>query len=103
MKTLLTFSKTELKNEIVSKYGSVSKMKKFLKDTAKFQYGGRSNEIEIYGCKITYTDNPNCFASYIISIPHVGFTSGYGLGKSSITKAGKIRLGSTIKSHYITL
>jgi hypothetical protein len=97
------FSKSELKKEIVSKFGSVSGLKKFLKETATYQYGGFISEIEIDGCRITYTDNPNCFASYIITIPHVGFSSQFGLGKSSITKAGKIRLGSQIKNHYITL
>jgi hypothetical protein len=98
-----TFSKSELKKEIVAKFGSVSGLKKFLKENAVYQYGGYSINIEIYGCRISYTDNPNCFASYLISIPHVGFRAQFGLGKSSITKAGKIRLGSQIKNHYITL
>jgi hypothetical protein len=98
-----TFSKTELKRQIVSQYGSVAKLKKHLKETATYQYGGYFNEITIYGCKISYNDNPNCFASYIISIPHVGYRSQFGLGKSSITKAGRLRLGSTINSHYIEL
>ena len=97
------FSKSQLKKEITSKFGSVSGLKKFLKDNATYQYGGYSKDIEIYGCRISYTDNPNCFASYIISIPHLGFRSQFGLGKSSITKAGRIRLGSQIKNHYITL
>lgn len=98
-----TFSKSALKKEIVSKFGSISGLKKFLKESAVYQYGGHFNEIEIYGCKISYNDNPNCFASFIINIPHLGFTSQYGLGKSSITKAGRNRLGSHIKNHYITL
>jgi hypothetical protein len=103
MKSLKKFSKPDLKNEIVKRYGSISGLKKFLKETAVYQYGGHFNEIEIYGCKISYNDNPNCFASFIINIPHLGFTSQYGLGLSSITKAGKIRLGSQISNHYITL
>jgi hypothetical protein len=97
------FLKPQLKKEIVNQFGSISELKKFLKENAKYQYGGHFNEIEIYGCKISYNDNPNCFASFIINIPHLGFTSQYGLGKSSITKAGKIRLGSQISNHYITL
>ena len=97
------FSKSALKKEIISGFGSVSGLKKFLKENATYQYGGFMCEIEIYGCRIVYTDNPNCFASYLITIPHIGFRSQFGLGKSSITKAGKIRLGSQIKNHYITL
>jgi hypothetical protein len=97
------FSKSQLKKEIVSKFGSVSGLKKFLKENAIYQYGGYICEVEIYGCRIVYTDNSNCFARYLISIPHVGFRSQFGLGKSSITKAGKLRLGSQIKNHYITL
>jgi hypothetical protein len=97
------FSKSELKKEIVSVFGSVSGLKKFLKENATYQYGGYICEIEIYGCRIVYTDNQNCFARYLINIPHVGFRSQFGLGKSSITKAGRIRLGSQIKNHYITL
>ena len=97
------FSKSELKKEIVSKYGSVAKMKKILKETAKNQYGGFTNEVTIYGCRIVYTDNKNCFASYLISIPHCGFNSQLALGKSSFTLAGKKRLGSYIEKSYIEL
>jgi hypothetical protein len=103
MSSVKKFSKTDLKKEIVKKFGSISGLKKFLRDNSKYQYGGYFNEIEIYGCKISYNDNPNCFANYIISIPNVGFHSQYGLGKDSITKAGQIRLGSRIENHYITL
>jgi hypothetical protein len=101
--TMKQFSKPQLKKEIVETFGSVSGLKKFLKENATYQYGGLFSEIEIYGCKISYNDNPNCFASFIITIPHLGFTSQYGLGLSSITKAGKLRLGSQISNHYITL
>jgi hypothetical protein len=103
MKKLKNFSKTELKREIINRYGSVGELKRELKRGAKYQWDTWTNETEIYGCRITYTDNKNCFASYIIEIPHVGFISQYGLGKSAITKAGKLRLGSTIKQHYIQL
>jgi hypothetical protein len=103
MKQLKTFSVSELKKEISSKFKSLSGLKNHLKETAVYQYGGHFNEISVYGCKISYNDNPNCFANYIINIPQVGNIAQYGLGKSSITKAGKIRLGSTIKNHYINL
>jgi hypothetical protein len=97
------FSISDLKKEISKKYGSVSGLKKFLKDTAKYEYGGYTNEVNVYGCRIVYTDNPNCFASFLISIPMVGFNSQFALGKSSLTKAGKIRLGSRIDNHYIKI
>lgn len=94
------FSKSALKSEIKEKFGTITKMKKYLKENAEYQYGCYYNEINIYGCRISYTSNPNCFASYLISIPHCGMSSQYGIGKSSITKAGKIRGCS---SHYISL
>ena len=95
-----TFNKSELKSEIKKHYGTVSKLKKLLKDSAKYQYGCYYNEISIYGCKISYTSNDNCFAKFLINIPQVGSSVQYGLGKSSITKAGKKRGCS---NYYITL
>lgn len=103
MRTIKVEFRSNLKNEIVKRYGSISGLKNFLKNNAVYQYGGHFNEIEIYGCRISYNDNPNCFASFIITVPHIGFISQYGLGISSITKAGKVRLGSQINNHYITL
>jgi hypothetical protein len=103
MKSVRKFSKSILKNEIVKTFGSISGLKKFLKENATYQYGGLFSEILIDGCRISYNNNPNCFAEFIITIPHLGFYSQYGLGKSSITKAGKIRLGSQINNHYINL
>ncbi len=94
------FKKSELKVLIKKQYGTITKLKKYLKDNAKFQYGCYYNEIELYGCKISYTSNDNCFASFLIDIPHAGFNSQYGLGKSSITKAGKKRGCS---DYYISL
>jgi hypothetical protein len=100
----MKFSSPALKKEIISKYGSISNLKKFLKSKAKYQYGGYYNEVEVFGCKISYNDNANCFASYIISIPHVGFISQLALGKSSLTKAGLQRLaGTNISNHYLSL
>lgn len=83
------FSKTKLKREIKRQFGSIKNLKNHLKANAKYQYGGHFNEISIYGCKISYNDNLNCFASYIITIPHVGSSSQYALGNTSFTKAGK--------------
>lgn len=103
MSSIKKFSKPALKKEIVKKFGSISGLKKFLVDNAVYQYGGLFGEIQIYGCKISYNNNPNCFANFIITIPHLGFYSQYGLGKSSITKAGRMRLGSHIDNHYINL
>jgi hypothetical protein len=82
------FKKSDLKSEIVKTYGSISKFKKFLKENAKFEYGCTSSEITIYGCKIIYTDNENCFANFLVRIPFVGFKGEFALDKSSITKAG---------------
>lgn len=101
--TMKTFSKTELKKEIIRQFGSVKNLKTYLKMNAEYQYGAHFKEITIYGCRISYNDNPNCFARYIITIPHLGMSSQYALGKSSLTKAGKIRLGNFSNSHFITL
>jgi hypothetical protein len=94
------FTKAGLKAEIKKQFGTVTKLKKFLKENATFQYGCYYKEIDIYGCKISYTSNENCFANFLIDIPHVGFNSQYGIGKRSITKAGKLRGCS---NYYITL
>lgn len=100
----MKLSSPHLKKEIISKYGSISNLKKFLKANSKFEYGGHFNEVEVFGCKISYNDNPNCFASYIISIPQVGFKTQLALGKSSFTKAGLRRLaGTNIGNHYLEL
>jgi hypothetical protein len=88
---LKKFDKVEFLNEVKSKYGSISKLKKYLKENATYQYGCKTYEIDIYGCKITYTSNPNCFANYLIVVPMVGMHNQLGLDKSSITKAGHNR------------
>ncbi len=103
MNTLENFSKTELKREIVKKYGSVRNLKAQLKKDATYEYGTWMNEVLIYGCRIIYTSNPNSFASFIIRIPHLGYSSEYGLGKSSITKAGERRLRFSTGQYYIQL
>lgn len=91
MKTTKQFKKSDFLKEVKSQYGSLAKFKKYLKDNAVNQYGCYVKEVTIYGCKVVYTSNPNCFASYLISIPMVGMNSQLGLDKSSITKAGHMR------------
>jgi hypothetical protein len=88
---LKQFKKSELIKEIKAQYGSVSKFKKYLKDSSVYQYGCKTKEVNIYSCKIIYTSNPNCFASYLVTIPMVGMSDQLGLDKSSITKAGHQR------------
>lgn len=88
---LKEFKKSEFLKEVKSKYGSISKLKKYLKETAKYEYGCKTSETKIYGCKVLYTSNPNCFASYLITIPMVGMSNQLGLDSSSITKAGHQR------------
>jgi hypothetical protein len=85
------FKKSEFINEIKSQYGSVSKLKKHLKDNSVEHYGCKTKEVNIYNCKVSYTSNPNCFASYLVTIPMVGMSDQLGLDKSSITKAGHQR------------
>jgi hypothetical protein len=85
---LKQFKKSELIKEIKSQYGSVSKLKKHLKDNSVAQYGCKTKEVNIYGCKIIYTSNPNCFASYLVTIPMVGMSNQLALDASSITNAG---------------
>lgn len=98
------FSKSQLKKEIIAKYGSIAKMKKHLKTIAKNEYDCYFSEIKVYGCRIFYTSNPNHFCSFAIQIPHVGMSSTYALGKGSFTTNGKRRIGtSQLHNHYITL
>ena len=98
-----TFNIKELRTEIENQYGSVEKLKNYLKENAIEQYGCEFSEIEIYNCKISYTSNPNCFASFLIIIPHVGMTSSHALGRDSFTSAGLKRLGSNLSNHYIKI
>lgn len=102
MTKLKQFNKADLKAQIIKEYGSIPKLKKHLKRIAKNPYGCYTSEVQVYGCKIVYTSNPNCFAEYIINIPMVGFSGQYALGKESITLAGKQR-GCFNENHFITL
>jgi len=88
---LKTFKASDLRKEINREFGSTAKLKRHLKSIAKYEYGCKTAEVEVYGCKILYTSNPNCFASFLVSIPLVGMSSQQGLDKASITKAGHQR------------
>lgn len=85
------FKITALRNEIKSKYGNLSGLKKHLKSISKEQYGCKYSEVNIYGCRIYYTSNENHFCRFGIAIPLVGMSSTKALGVSSLTKAGKLR------------
>ena len=85
------FIKSDLMKEVKSQYGSISKLKTYLKENAVYQYGCKTKEVDVYGCKILYTSNSNCWASYLISIPMGGMIEQLGLDISSITKAGHQR------------
>lgn len=80
------FTNKHLKEVIKSEFGTLTKFKKFLKDNAKLEYGCKSFEYFMCGCKFTYTDNKNCFAKYIITIIHNGMKKELALGKSSLNK-----------------
>jgi len=88
---LKEFKKSEFLKEVKAKYGSLSKLKKYLKEISVHEYGCYTSEVSIYGCRVLYTSNPNCFASYLVTIPMVGMSDQLGLDKSSITKAGHQR------------
>ena len=83
-----TFDLSELKKEIISVYGSVSKMKQHLIDTSKYEYGCMYSEISIYGCKVSYNTNSNCWAMFQISIPTVGMSNSLALDRESINRVG---------------
>jgi len=83
-----TFKISELKKEIKTNFGSVAKLKKHLVNNAENKYDTLTSEVNIYGCKIAYTSNPNHFAKFYIKIGHVGFTNTLALGYKSLTKSG---------------
>ena len=63
----------------------------FLKSIAKSQYGTMTSEIKKPSFKVSYTANPNCFASYLVSMNMVGMTNQLALDYQSITLAGHKR------------
>lgn len=97
---LKKFSKSALKQAIKDKFGGIAGLKQHLKSIAVNEYGCYYSEVEVYGCKVYYTDNPNHFCKFGISVPCVGFNDTMALGRSSLTKAG-IQRGCT--SHFIDL
>ena len=88
------FNNKEFKKEIIKQFGSVPKLKAHLKSISTNEYGAYTSEVKIYGCKVVYTSNPNCFASYLVRIPMCGMSDSNALDYSSFTKAGIKRLGN---------
>jgi hypothetical protein len=69
-------------------FKSIPELKKHLKSIAKYQYGCYYAEIKKPTFKVSYTSNPNCFASYLVSLNMVGMTKQLALDKESITDEG---------------
>lgn len=81
------------------KVNSLEAVKAKMKAAAKYEYGCKSSDINIgRGVRIIYTNNDNCFASYIVRLQGVGMSSEYALDKASLTKAGKMR---GCANHYL--
>lgn len=72
-------------------FKSIKDLKAHLKKTATNQYGCMYAEIKKPSFKVVYTSNPNCFASFLVSMNMVGMTNQQALDKQSITKAGHKR------------
>lgn len=89
--TMKQFKASDLRREIKKEYGGIPALKKHLKSIATNPYGCFTSEVTVYGCRISYTSNPNCFATYLVSIPMVGMSNSMALDKQSLTKAGILR------------
>ena len=77
----------------------LAKVRKHLKDKAKFEYGCFFYEENIgNGVKLSYTSNPNHFSTYTAYLQCVGFVDSSALTKSDLTKAG-IERGAG--NHYL--
>lgn len=93
-----------LKQEIQKQYGTISRFKKHLIQGAVAEYGGLLNEITILGCKISYNNNPNCFASFIISTKQCGYIQQLAFGLAGFTTAGIKRIGANnLREHYFNI
>lgn len=93
-----TFDSKSFRKEIIKEYGSVKNLKNYLKTEAKDTgWDCRLSEVVVNGVTVKYTDNPNHFAEFFVSLPHVGFTGTYALDAGSITRAGKRRGNGTWK------
>lgn len=72
-----------------------------MKRRAKYEYGCRTATLKLgKGIELTYTDNPNCFASLIIHLQGVGMVGSYAMTYQDLTRAGKLR-GCDNHNHYI--
>lgn len=80
---------------------NLAEVRKTLKNEAVSQYGGYINNVEIgNGIELYYTDNPNHFCEYGIKLGGIGYTRTLAITKKDLTKAGRIRIGDYIESHY---
>jgi len=79
-------------------HADLGKIRTYLKSKAVFEYGCYYYKENLgSGVDLTYTSNPNCFASYLISVRGVGMTSSDALQYKDITQAGRNR---GCDSHY---
>ena len=69
-------------------FKTIAALKAELLKNKVYQYGGHYSEIKKPSFKVSYNDNPNCWASFIVSMNAVGMTKQLALDKQSITKAG---------------
>lgn len=92
------FNPSDLKKKIKKEFGSISKLKSYLKNEAKDTgWDCRLSEVVIDGVQIKYTSNPNHFAEFFIQLQHIGMTGTYALDRSSYTPAGKRRGAGNFK------
>jgi len=80
-------------------HSNLGKIRTYLKSKSVYEYG--CNYYKEYvgnGISVSYTSNPNCYASYLIDINGVGMISSNALTSKDVTKAGKLR---GCKSHYL--
>lgn len=71
---------------------SIAAVKRKMREAATAQHGTVYGTIDTgRGVTLTYTDNSNCFASYIVNLRGVGMVSQYAIDKASITAAGRAR------------
>ncbi len=87
------WSDSKFVKAVRAEYGSLSKLKKHLKSIAVNEYDCWTASVELMGCRVAYTSNPNHWCEFYVSIPCVVFHDTRALGKQSITKAGALRMG----------
>ncbi len=69
-------------------FKNIAALKKELLKNKEFQYGCYYSEIKKPSFKVSYTSNPNCFASFLVSMNGIGMTKQMALDQKSLTKAG---------------